>query len=119
SWPDVSYRGRKAVGVTGINGHALGQFESKLCQITMTCDVGRSHYIKPHMASSRLVNLLCCFAFPECMACLEAPATAGTETADAGIPVAGGAPRAFFEVGAWRPAAGVHFPGSRPADIRR
>jgi hypothetical protein len=34
----------------------------------MTADVGRSHSIEPHMNSGRLVNLLCCFAFPECAA---------------------------------------------------
>ena len=47
---------------------------SKLCQITMTGDVGSSHYIEPHMDSGRLVNPLCCFSFPECAACNAAPA---------------------------------------------
>jgi hypothetical protein len=68
NWPKVSFRGRKALGVTGVNANLLGQYCDKLCQITMTADVGRSHYIEPHMNSGRLVNLLCCFAFPECAA---------------------------------------------------
>jgi hypothetical protein len=76
NWPEVSCRGRKAIGVTGINANVLGQYASKLCQITMTADVGRSHYITPHMDSARLVNALCCFAFPECAACANGTATA-------------------------------------------
>ncbi|MEQ8836226.1 MAG: hypothetical protein RID07_05420, partial [Lacipirellulaceae bacterium] len=66
NWPDVSSRCRKAVGVTGINANLLGEHYNKLCQITMTRDVGKSHYIEPHMKSSRLVNLMCCIAFPQC-----------------------------------------------------
>jgi hypothetical protein len=49
----------------------LGQYTNKLCQITMSCDVGKSHYIEPHMNSARLVNALCCFAFPECLNCVK------------------------------------------------
>jgi hypothetical protein len=79
NWPNVSFRGRKALGVTGLNANRLGQYRDKLCQITMTADVGRSHYIKPHMGSARLVNLLCCFAFPECMSCID-----GLEAVNAG-----------------------------------
>jgi hypothetical protein len=79
NWPKVSLRGRKAIGVTGINANILGQYSSKLCQITMSADVGRSHYIEPHMSSSRLVNLLCCFAFPECAACVNGTPTMTTD----------------------------------------
>jgi hypothetical protein len=79
NWPKVSLRGRKAIGVTGINANILGQYSSKLCQITMSADVGRSHYIEPHMSSSRLVNLLCCFAFPECAACANGQPVMTTE----------------------------------------
>ena len=46
----------RRIGVTGINANRLGQYRDKLCQITMTADVGRSHYIEPHMDSARLVN---------------------------------------------------------------
>jgi hypothetical protein len=74
-WPDISLRGRKAVGVTGINANLLSEHTSKLCQITMTSDVGKSHYIEPHLASARLVNVLCCFAFPECAALANGRAT--------------------------------------------
>jgi hypothetical protein len=79
NWPKVSLRGRKAIGVTGINANILGQYSSKLCQITMSADVGRSHFIEPHMSSSRLVNLLCCFAFPECAACANGQPVMTTE----------------------------------------
>lgn len=77
NWPKVSSRCRKAVGVTGINANLLGEHYNKLCQITMTRDVGKSHYIEPHMKSSRLVNLLCCIAFPQCemMQCKAADST--------------------------------------------
>ena len=77
NWPKVSFRGRRAIGVTGINANLLGEHASKLCQITMTRDVGRSHYIEPHLSSRRLVNLLCCFTFPECTACALAKKEAG------------------------------------------
>ncbi|MAT70701.1 MAG: hypothetical protein CMJ58_14395 [Planctomycetaceae bacterium] len=72
NWPRVSYRGRRAIGVTGINANVLGEYSPKLCQITMTRDVGRSHYIEEHLASRKLTNLMCCFAFPECAACAMA-----------------------------------------------
>jgi hypothetical protein len=81
-WPDVSLRGAKAIGVTGINANLLGQYSSKLCQITMSADVGKSHYIEPHMDSARLVNALCCFAFPECAACANGTATPTTASKD-------------------------------------
>jgi pimeloyl-ACP methyl ester carboxylesterase len=98
NWPQVSFRGRKAIGVTGINANVLGQYTNKLCQITMTADVGRSHYIEPHMSSSRLVNAICCFAFPECTACANAAATAKVEaqTPPAETPMAEAAPPADF-----------------------
>jgi hypothetical protein len=87
NWPKVSLRGRKAIGVTGINANLLGQYANKLCQITMTADVGKSHYIKPHMGSARLVNLLCCFAFPECAACANGLPTASADGGLDHIPV--------------------------------
>ena len=71
NWPKVSLRGRKALGVTGVNANLLGQYRDKLCQVTLTADVGKSHYITPHLASTRFMNLLCCFAFPECAACVN------------------------------------------------
>jgi hypothetical protein len=82
NWPKISLRGKKALGVTGLNANLLGQYVNKLCQITMTADVGRSHYIEPHMDSARLVNLLCCFSFPECAACNAAPAPVQTTKND-------------------------------------
>ncbi len=69
-WPKISYRGCLALGVTGINARCLGQYRHKLCQQTMTSDVGRSHYIKPHLKSTKFVSALCCLSFPKCIACL-------------------------------------------------
>jgi hypothetical protein len=102
NWPKVSLRGRKAIGVTGINANVLGQYRNKLCQITMTADVGRSHYIKPHMDSARLVNALCCFAFPECLACYTGQGVyekAGSQPAMPEIPaIETVPPQAFLDV---------------------
>lgn len=70
NWPKVSLRGRKALGVTGLTVSRLGQYAYKLCMQTMTADVGKSHYIAPHLASTRFVSVLCCIAFPECAACV-------------------------------------------------
>jgi hypothetical protein len=65
-WPKVSYRGRRALGVTGLNVNRLGQYRDKMCQVTMTADVRKSHYLTPHLKSTRFVAMLCCLAFPEC-----------------------------------------------------
>jgi hypothetical protein len=65
-WPKVSYRGRPALGVTGLNANRLGQYRDKLCQVTMTTDVRKSHYLTPHLKSTRFVAMLCCLTFPEC-----------------------------------------------------
>ena len=67
----ISYRGRLAIGVTGLNANRLGQYSDKLCQITMTSDVRRSHYLDPHLDSRRMMSLLCCLAFPQCQ--LDSP----------------------------------------------
>jgi hypothetical protein len=53
----------------------------------MTADVGRSHYIEPHMDSARLVNALCCFAFPECLACVTGQQAAGKEPRLPALPI--------------------------------
>ncbi len=66
NWPKISHRGRMALGVTGINPARLGACQPKLCQMTTTGDVGKSHYIDPHLDSSRFVAALCCFSFPKC-----------------------------------------------------
>ncbi|QDT00082.1 hypothetical protein [Adhaeretor mobilis] len=71
NWPKYSMYGRNSIGVTGINANRLGQYYNKLCQITMTRDVGKSHYIEPHLNSNRLLNMICCVAFPSCPACYE------------------------------------------------
>jgi hypothetical protein len=65
-WPEISYRCKKAIGVTGIDANCLGEHSHKLCQQTLTSDVGDSHYIEPHLESPRFMSTLCCFAFPGC-----------------------------------------------------
>ena len=72
NWPKVSLRGRKAIGVTGINANNIGPYSSKLCQHTMTSEVGKSHYIDPHLRSRKFMAALCCFAFPACADCANA-----------------------------------------------
>ena len=70
-WPKISYRCRQALGVTGLNADRLGPQRHKLCQKTMTSDVNRSHYLKPHLQSTRLVSMLCCLSFPPCADSVE------------------------------------------------
>lgn len=65
-WPKTSWRCKKAIGVLGVNANCLGVYRSKLCQQTMTADVGTSHYLKPHLKSVRFVAALCCLSFPQC-----------------------------------------------------
>ncbi len=65
-WPNTSWTGRRATGVTGVNANGLGEHRSKLCQQTMYPDVGTSHYLKPHLKSARFVSALCCLSFGNC-----------------------------------------------------
>jgi hypothetical protein len=69
NWNDVSWRCMPALGSTGVNANRLGQYRHKLCQQTMTVDVGKSHYLNPHLKSMRFVRALCCLSFPECQSC--------------------------------------------------
>jgi hypothetical protein len=68
-WKNVSYRNCSAIGTTGVNANRLGQYANKLCQITMTADVRRSHFLEPHLDSARMMSMLCCLAFPQCQEC--------------------------------------------------
>jgi hypothetical protein len=88
-WPDVSLRCKKAVGVTGVNANCLGEHAHKLCQHTLTGDVGTSHYIEPHLASRRFMSALCCIAFP---ACAETAASAAATGGQPSTGVPGGQP---------------------------
>ena len=65
-WKKISYRRSLAIGATGLNACRLGQYSDKLCQITMTSDVGRSHFLDPHLNSTRMMSMLCCLSFPHC-----------------------------------------------------
>jgi hypothetical protein len=69
NWDEVSWRCMPALGSTGINANRLGQYRHKLCQQTMTIDVGKSHYLNPHLKSYRFVRALCCLSFPACQNC--------------------------------------------------
>jgi len=80
-WPDKSLRGRQAIGVVGVNANCLGEYRNKLCMKSMTADVGKSHYLKPHLASTRFMAALCCLSFPECLSCALAKAN-GVENAN-------------------------------------
>ncbi len=68
-WPKTSWTGRPAIGVTGINANCLGDLRPKLCQQTVYPEVGRSHYLKPHLKTTRFVSALCCLSFPNCSQC--------------------------------------------------
>ncbi|MCH2115826.1 MAG: hypothetical protein MK171_13070 [Pirellulales bacterium] len=63
-WPKTSRRGCAAIGVKGINANRLGEYQNKLCQQTTYPEVGRSHYLKPHLNNVRFVSALCCLSFP-------------------------------------------------------
>jgi len=78
-WPKTSWRGRRAIGVLGVNVNCLGAHRDKLCQLTMSSDVGTSHYLKPHLQSTRFVSALCCLSFPACQQCLLAKTDNETE----------------------------------------
>jgi hypothetical protein len=69
NWHKVSWRCCPAVGKLGVNANRLGENRHKLCQQTMTIDVGKSHYLNPHLKSVRFVRALCCLSFPECQNC--------------------------------------------------
>ncbi len=73
-WPIHSFRGQEAVGYTGICASRLGPYAHKLFQQKLTEDVGTSHYIRPHLASDRMVAAICNTAYPaheasSCEAC--------------------------------------------------
>jgi hypothetical protein len=71
-WKKISYHGCPAIGVTGVNANCLGPTRDKLCQITMTSDVGRSHYLEPYLSSTRFMSMLCCLSFPPAkFSCLD------------------------------------------------
>lgn len=86
-WGKISSRDCPAIGITGLNAHRLGQYRDKLCQLTVTSDVHRSHFMGPHLNSTRLMSTLCCMAFPQCQTCTpvaqeRGPASAADQRAD-------------------------------------
>ena len=74
-WPNTSWGNCPAIGVKGINAKKLGQYRSKLCQQTTYPEVGRSHYLKPHLDNVRFISALCCLSFPNCQNCVPPMAT--------------------------------------------
>ncbi len=79
-WPTHSFRGQQAAGYTGICASRLGPYADRLFQQKLTEDVGTSHYIRPHLASDRMVSAICHVAFPaaEASPC-NCPVCSGTE----------------------------------------
>ncbi len=79
-WPTHSFRGQEALGYTGMCASRLGPYSHKLFQQKLTEDVGKSHYIKPHLASERMISAICNTAFPanesracNCLHCTSQP----------------------------------------------
>lgn len=62
-WPTHSVRGQEAAGYTGICASRLGPYSHKLFQQWLTEDVGRSHYMQPHLASNQMIAAICKTAF--------------------------------------------------------
>ncbi|MFK7736699.1 MAG: hypothetical protein AB8B50_11750 [Pirellulaceae bacterium] len=62
-WPTHSFREQKAMGYTGICTNRLGENAYKVCQQRLDADVGRSHYIKEHLASLQMISAVCQTAF--------------------------------------------------------
>lgn len=89
-WPIHSFRGQEAMGYTGLCAARLGPYAHKLFQQRLTEDVGTSHYMKPHLASDRMISAICGTAFPgdECMSCgcAQCNQAIGAEAASAPSP---------------------------------
>ena len=62
-WPTHSFRGQEAAGYTGICASRLGPYAHKLDQDRLTDDVKRSHYMRPHLASAKMISAVCRTAF--------------------------------------------------------
>lgn len=62
-WPTHSFRGQQALGYTGICISRLGEHAHKVCQQRLTEDVGRSHYMREHLASVQMISAVCQTAF--------------------------------------------------------
>ena len=67
-WPNHSFRCQEALGYVGLCTSRLGENAHKVRQDRLTEDVGKSHYITPHLASCQMVNAICQMAF-ESKAC--------------------------------------------------
>jgi hypothetical protein len=75
-WPIHSFRGQEALGYTGICKARLGENAYKVCQQKLDADVGRSHYIREHLASAQMISAVCQTAFNT----LPVPGTPGSST---------------------------------------
>ena len=71
-WPNISYRGRKAIGITGLNRDCLGQYGHKLCQMHAPRSIRRQHRFRTYLESDKIVGTICCFAIPGCYGCQSA-----------------------------------------------
>lgn len=68
-WPTHSFRGQEAQGYTGLCASRLGENGHKLFQQCLTNDVGKSHYMKEHFGSKRMVAAICETAFNSGVSC--------------------------------------------------
>ncbi len=78
-WPNLSDRGQEAMGYTGICAARLGQYANKLFQQRLTEDVKKSHYIRPHLASTRMISAICKTAFNTDVSSCGCAGTQGTQ----------------------------------------
>ena len=62
-WPTHSFRNQQAMGYVGLRAARLGPYAHKLYQHKLTEDVKRSHYMRPHLASTRMISAICRTAF--------------------------------------------------------
>lgn len=86
-WPTHSFRGQQAIGYVGLCISRLGENAYKVSQERLTEDVGKSHYITPHLASCQMVNSICKLAFETEACCCpggkgKSAISRGTQTID-------------------------------------
>ena len=62
-WPTHSFRRQQAQGYTGLCAARLGDNAHKLFQQRLTEEVGKSHYMKEHFGSKKMLSAICQVAF--------------------------------------------------------
>ncbi len=77
-WPTHSFRCQEALGYVGLCIPRLGENAHKVKQERLTEDVGKSHYIKPHLASCQMVNSISQLAFETEACCCPGKSSMGS-----------------------------------------